>query len=189
MTVVVPSTTDPGIAAPRWTVPPDALLNHTAIPRGLRFYGGQLAVAALGAADQTLVFITLTFPTTHVYLPKSLNVRFESDDMTSEFENFGSLTYNLVRYTGPVDPIFGLFSRGICFQPATALATNIYHPEGTWRQWINGPDGDTIVLNIADVSGDTSAAGDAFWSAEFWEYDIEQCLNWEPNLQQQLIGP
>jgi len=188
MAIVSVTGSDIGQEIKRWSVPPDIQLNKSPIPRGIRHYGGVVSIAALGAGDQTVVNITFTFPNSYIYMCKSFNLRFESDDaVLPEFENQGALIYNQVKYGA--DATFQLFSRGAAWYTTLNLASVIWRPEGTWRQWINGLDGDSLVLAVSDQSGDTSSAGDVFWSCEFWEYDAEQCLNWEVNVQQQLIGP
>lgn len=148
-------------------------------------------MAALGSADQTAVVITLLFPTKFLYLPKRVNIYFESDDTTTEFEQFGVLAYE--DSTASVRHTYELASSGVGRFTALLAATNIYHPIGAWREWINAEaqgasnNIDRMTLNIQDMSGDTSTAGDVFWNVDFWIYDLEQCMNYPVNLFEQLI--
>lgn len=181
MTVISVAVTDTGRNNVTWEVPPDPRLIDSPIPRGLRNYGGTTAIAALGTNDETQVTITLEFPTAFNWLCKSATIEFSSDDLTSEFSNLGVIEY---RPAGASD--FGvmkryeIFSNGQSF-PGGARSSQIYAPTGTWRQWIDGPNQDTVTLRISDVSNDTSTAGDVRWTADFWMYDIAQCLKWPVN--------
>lgn len=175
MTVIAADTIDPGDETIRWEVPTDVILNNTPIPRGMRTYTGAGAVAALGANDETSVDITFTFPTAFNYLPRLLNISFVSDDLTTEFSNFGTL-----QYLGSLTNLHPLLCDGAAFR-AAVRSVQTFYPTGNWRRWINGPDGDVVDLFLADISGDTSTAGDVVWYAEFLEYDIEQCQKWPVN--------
>lgn len=181
MTVITVAVTDEGSETVHWQVPPDNQLNFSAIPRGVRQYGGTAAIAALGANDETNVVITLAFPTAFVYLLKNVTIQFLSDDLTSEFSNLGTLQYrpNSGASLG-VRKEYELQSGGQGFISG-AKSSQVYRPVGTWRTFIAGQDLDTVVLTIADVSNDASTAGDVSWTAEALEYDIEQCLKWPVN--------
>lgn len=189
MTVITVASTDTGRPGQRWEIPQDNTLNMSPIPRGLRDYGGTAAIAALGAGDETVVVITLSFPTVFNYLAKSLTINFRSDDATTEFSNNGILQYRPGgSQTLGLTKSYPLVSPGAAFWVAVALSSDqVYEPQGTWRNWNNGPAGDTMVLLLADISGDTSTAGDVAWTAEFWEYDIEQCLKWPVNTPQPTL--
>jgi len=181
MAVIDVEPTDPGRVTQHWRVPSDPALKNSPIPRGLRIYGGSTPIAALGAGDETNVDITLTFPEPFVYLPKSLSCQFLSDDVTTEFDNIGSLEYlnGTSQSLGQI-AFYELLSSGASFRFALRAMT-VWRPQGTWRQWLNGPDGASMHLLLTDMSGDASTAGDFSWTAEFWEYDVEQCLNWPIN--------
>lgn len=186
MAIVSVTATDTGDTEILWGVPPDADLNKTPIPRGIRKYNGTVAVPALGSGDQTVVQITFTFPTKFIFYPRSFSCQFASDDTTSEFEQFG-----MMQYDGSNAPIRFLLDSngGIGRQGVTNLALNIYRPIGGWRQWINVEGGSTgLRFVVTDQSGDTSTAGDIFWNAEFWFYDQEQCMNYPINLFEQLMA-
>lgn len=189
MTVITVAPSDGGDATVHWKVPPDPQLNESPIPRGLRFYGGSSAVAALGTNDETLINVRLTFPSAYCYLPKSLSLEFLSDDTTSEFGDIGGLTYNPGGIGAAVigtRKVFELFSDGQWFLLAVK-SVQTYRPMGNWRQWIYGNAGDQLQLNITDMSNDTSTAGDVRWNAEFWEFDINQCLSWQANTPQPVV--
>lgn len=181
MAVIAVTATDTGQIGSRWAVEPDPVLKKTPIPRGIRNYGSTIAVAALGAGDETNVDITLTFPTAFAYLPKTISIQFGSDDLTTEFSNLGLLEYRpgASANLGTVG-MYELFCDGPAFR-AALQSFQVYRPQGQWRNWLFGNRLDTIHLLLADISGDTSTAGDIGWTAEFWEYDIEQCLNWPVN--------
>lgn len=181
MTVISVATSDAGRPGTRWEVPADPQLINSPIPRASRRYGGSIAVPALGANDETNVQISLLFPTAFVYLPKSLTIEFVSDDLTTEFSNLGQLEYH-----PDGDGSFGsrLSYETFCDGPGFRIAAKsiqIFRPQGTWRHWINGPTSTIMVLRLADISGDTSTAGDVAWTGDFWEYDIAQCLNYPIN--------
>lgn len=181
MTVIAVTATDVGRETQHWGVPPDAELNASPIPRGLRLYGGTKAVAALGTNDETAVTITLSFPLGFIYLLKSMTINFRSDDLTTEFSNFGSLEYRPGGVTTPgLKQSYLLVCEGASFLNAVQ-SIQIYEPKGTFRHWVNGPAADTLVMNLADISGDASTAGDIDWTAGFWEYDVEQCFHWQIN--------
>lgn len=182
MAIIAVILSDAGNETVHWEVPPDNALNLSAIPRGRRIYSGTGAIAALGSGNETNVALTFSFPTAFVYLPKVLTISFISDDTTSEFENLGVLQYSGVQ---PGDN-YALVSDGPAFI-AAAVSIQTYRPVGTWRHWLNGPDGDTLILFLADMSMDTSTAGDVVWAAEFWEYDVEQCLKWPVNTPQPIV--
>lgn len=181
MAIISVSATDTGRETVHWAVPADPQLNKSNIPRGIRRYGGSLPIAALGAGDETNAVITLQFPSAFMYLSKSISCQFRSDDITSEFENLGMLMYQPAGLTTLGNAKhYALESPGQAFF-AAANSTQIYHPIGDWRHWTDGPAGDVITLRLTDMSGDASTAGDVAWTAEFWEYDVEQCLNWQVN--------
>lgn len=181
MTVITVASTDTGSVTQTWKVPPDEQLNHSPIPRGLRFYGGTVAIPALGANDETNVAITFTFPTVFNYLMKNITIQFLSDDLTTEFDNIGLLEYRPGANGNPgIRKNYALFSDGAAFRTA-AQSIQSYRPVGTWRHFLNGSAGDTLVMSLSDISNDTSTAGDVTWTAEAWQYDIEQCLKWPVN--------
>lgn len=191
MTTINVTATDAGHDIQRWTVPPDAIINNSPIPRGFRIYEATVAVPALGANDETVVTLTYTFPIAYCYLLKSFTYAFLSDDQTEEFDPVGTMRY--IEGTGGSNQNFefeivstGAFSRG-----SSAAACRNYGPRSgdAWRIFVQGDRLDTIIMEIADTSNDTSTAGDVFWKAEFWEYDLEQCLNYPVFLFNQLITP
>lgn len=181
MSIISVTPSDAGNETQRWSIPVETVLNQSPVPRGLRYYGGTQAIAALGANDETSIQLTLTFPTAFNYLCKAISLVFASDDLTTEFSNIGTLEYRPGGVTD-LDLIsqYELFSDGSSFRAAVASIQQ-YRPLGSWRRWLTGPDGDTLVVFLADISGDASTAGDFQWQAEFWEYDVEQCLKWPVN--------
>lgn len=183
MAIVSITVQDTGDQDTLWGVPADTQMNKGPIPRGSRHYHGQLAVAALGSGDQSVVRVTLTFPTKFVWIPKSISIWFQSDDATEEFEAAGQIVYR-----DSVDHKFSLASE-LSFTGVTNLASRIYRPAGYYRRWINtvAEPQTNLDLIITDQSADTSTAGDVFWSCDFWMYDKEQCLNYPVNLFEQLI--
>lgn len=179
---------DAGRETVHWEIPTENALNLSPIPRGVRKYGGTAAIAALGAGDETNVGITLTFPSAFIYLPKNISLTFRSDDLTTEFSNIGTLEYRPAAVSALGTRIdYELFCDGPSFW-AASNSEQYYRPKGSWRQWVNGPDGDTVLLFIADISGDTSTAGDVAWTADFWEYDVNQCLKWPVNTPTPIIN-
>lgn len=181
MAVIFVGETDTGFQTNHWQVPPEPALMASPIPRGYRIYRGTLPVLALGAGDETQVDIGMTFPTGYVYLPRQLTIEFISDDLTTEFSNNGQLEYRPGGGAGlATTHSYALECPGASFR-AAARSVQVYHPVGTWKHFIRPEDGDLIHLWLADISGDTSAAGDVLWHAEFLEYDVEQLLRWEVN--------
>lgn len=188
MAVIAVTATDTGEVQARWEVPPDTILNMSPVPRGIREYIGTAAVLALGAGDETNVGITFVFPTAFMYLPKTLTCQFLSDDLTTEFENIGGLEYQPGGSAAVGTRVsFEMLSDGSNMRSAIRSEQN-YRPMGTWRRWIDGPAGDLLAFSMADISGDTSTAGDVIWAAEFWEYDVEQCLKWPVNTPQPVVS-
>lgn len=181
MAIITVAPADAGNRTQRWHVPPDNILNNSPVPRGLRFYGGTAPVAALGAGDETSIQLTLNFPTAFMYLCKAITVLFQSDDLTTEFQNIGVLEYRPEASTSlALRTDYELFCDGPAMR-AAVTSVQVFRPLGSWRRWINGPAGDQLVTFLSDISGDASTAGDFAWQAEFWEYDVEQCLKWPVN--------
>ncbi len=182
MAIVSITASDVGDDETLWGVPADLQLNKAPMPRGFRHYHGNVAVPLLGTGDQSVVRITFTFPTQRVFLAKSISLWFKSDDDTEEFQQGGLMTYR-----DSIDHNFALTSE-LGFGGVTNLATRIYRPLGSYRRWINNQGAATTLdLVVTDQSGDASTAGDVFWAADFWMYDIEQCMNYPVNLFEQLI--
>lgn len=187
MAVILVSDTDSGGTTVRWKVPHDNALNQSQTPRGLRSYGGTKAVLALGTGDQTNVQIQFIFPEQFVYLCKSLTIGFQSDDLTTEFSNQGSLVYRPKNNVSlGIRREYTLECAGASFQAATN-SIQTYHPVGTWRHWIDGKQNDRLWMYLADISGDASTAGDISWTADFWEFDIEQCMQYPINTPAQTV--
>lgn len=188
MTVITVSGNDAGKPGMHWEVPGANQLVNSPIPRGTRRYGSSAQIAALGANDETSFIGTLSFPTVFMYLPKSFTCAFFSDDLTSEFDNLGSLEYRPgTSQSMGTRLAYQLESKGQNFRLAVR-SQQLYVPLGTWRHWIDGPGGDQLVFMLTDVSNDTSTAGDVFWTAEFWEFDIEQCFKWPVNVPTQTVN-
>lgn len=187
MAIVTVQATDAGDHQTLWAVPPDAKLDKSPIPRGIRHYHGEAAVAALGSGDQTAVIITFTFPTNFIYLARNISLMFSSDDTTEEFDQFGIMRLT----TGILQHEYSLRSEGTGRYGGTLLAERVWRPMGAYREWIGPGTGDlgagAVQLCVQDMSSDTSTAGDIFWNADFWIYDIEQCMNYPANLFEQLI--
>lgn len=186
MAIIAVNLADNGDSETLWAVPPNAQLDKSPIPRGIRHYHGTAPIAILGSGDQTAVTLSFTFPTRAVYLPRVITLKFASDDTTSEFDQFGTLRFT--QNSGTIHS-YVMRSEGISRQGATLLAENIYRPLGRWREWINvGEDPVTgVQMSINDNSGDASAAGDVEWAADFWIYDIEQCNHYTVNLFEQFL--
>lgn len=181
MTVITVTGSDAGRITNRWAIPSAPILNETPIPRGLREYRGTVAIAALGANDETNVVLTFSFPLNYIYIPKTITLAFASDDLTTEFDNIGVLEYRpAADQSIGVRITFELLSSGSGVRNGVSANQN-YRPEGTWRRFINGPNLDTMVFFLSDISNDTSTAGDVSWQAEFWEYDIAQYNKWPIN--------
>lgn len=188
MTVIAVVATDPGDTVQQWAIPPGTQSADTPIPRGLRNYQGSGAVAALGANDETAVTITLEFPENFNYLPRNILISFRSDDATEEFEAGGFMSYGDMGSTSNSNGVELVSTNSLIVNNAGTLqALRAFRPLGQWRRFVSGPRSDSIILQIIDNSNDTSTAGDVLWWADFWIYDIEQCLRWPVNLQEQLI--
>lgn len=193
MAVISIVATDTGDLRQNWSLPDEEALFTSPIPRGLRKYIGALAVAALGASDESDVNITFTFPTNFIYLPKSMNLHFRSDDGTESFDVPGIWQYNFTAAT-PLGsgPSYAMTSLAAFLDTggAVMLAQRIWSPVGSWRHFIDAPNGDSITMRVSDTTP-TSTAGDMRWYAEFWEYDVEQWFNWQIELQSQqhTYGP
>lgn len=177
MTVIAVNHTDGGKPGLRWAVPADPKLIISYIPRGLRHYDGIKAVPTLGTTDETAVKITFTFPDAFIYICKSVSMTFVSDDLTSDMDNQGTLRYIESNFR---DKEYLLNCNGASF-PGAVKSTQMYEPIGTWRQMINAPLDATMVFLLSDISTDASTAGDVIWTADFWEYDINQCAQWPVN--------
>ena len=189
MAVVSVTATDVGDEITLWEVPPEESLNYSYTPRALRGYRGTQIVPALGIGDETNVAITFTFPSTFVYLPKTIGISFQSDDLTSEFSNIGAIEYDPAgNATLGNRRTYQLRSEGPWFH-AAANSVQTFEPIGTtWRQILDSARGDQMVLRLSDISGDASTAGDVYWYCDFWEFDRVQCLKWGLNTAQPVFA-
>lgn len=185
MAIVTASATDAGDVFNTWKVP--AQFQDTPIPRGLREYQGTVAVAAKLAADQTRVIITFTFPANWVFRLKQITAIFQSDDQTIDFDSVGSVGFS--RSGATLGNLFPLVSDGIHYRGGSLQASRIYQLDPmTALPFISGPDGHTCLLSLSDTSADASAAGDVYWVADFYQYDIDQCLSWGVNTPSPVVS-
>lgn len=189
MAVISLSFSDTGDLRQTWKVPNEPQLFESPVPRGIRKYIGGGAVAALGASDETDVVLSYTFPTGFIFLPKSINLAFRSDDGTESFNAAGIISYGFIDASAlGAGPAYSMDSNAplIDIGGAVMVAQRTWRPIGQWRHFINAPAGDTLLLHVSDTTP-TSTAGDMRWYSEFWEYDVEQWFNWQVQIQSQLI--
>ncbi len=176
MAVISVTATDTGEIADQWSVPGGAILANTSVPRGLLRFNGTTAIAALLAADQTRIQITLNFQAPYAYILRNVNVMIGLDSgTTNDFEQSGTFQYSLAT-TSTSQPAFELRNDGLMFETTTMKPRRHYRLLGDNvgpKLWIDG-DRDDIKLVFADVSADATVAGDIFWNADFWMYDNEQ---------------
>lgn len=177
MAIIAIALTDLAPIRVAWERPPDYFGNRSPVPQGLAVFAGTGAVAAKDAANFTNLSITLTMPDGYAYLPRNLLTRFQSDDLVNDFDANGQGNYGLVGR--PFSPVFNLVSPGLN-NVSCVNANRIWFPGEGAAKAIMRPLS-TIAMRMHDMSTDASTAGDAFWYAEFYVFNVDQVDKWEVN--------
>lgn len=179
MAVVPVFTTDATPDVSRWEMPanPDSL--RSPIPRGIIKYDGTAAIPLKGAGDLTDFKLIITLPDGFAYLMKSAAIKMVSDDLTAQFNLFGSMTVNINKsaaaavsypFNAHGNTIFGSGTRaGTIFTPVVGTAKFILMSD------------DVLDFRLQDDHADETPAGDAFWHIELFQYDVDQVLKYEVN--------
>lgn len=170
-------------AAPRgqqWSLEAGSAQQRSPIPRGLLVFSGTAAVALKDAANVTSVVLTLTMPTGGAFLPRNFNWRFQSDDLTNDFNVRGHAFYTRA---APIDngaaPLFTMLSPGGYIVVGTIGALNWVPAPGSPKLMLAG--GDTMTFSAQDQSSDASTAGDISYWMEFYVFDQDQIDKWQVN--------
>lgn len=164
-----------------WAIPPGSSIDKTQIPRGMVSWYGLQAVAALGAGDTLRLRTRFILPTNFVYLLKSLNYYFQSDDVTISMENNASLVYDL--NDSSEFAVVDMVANGISYAYETAQGAQKYYQvqeNYAARPLMSGPKGDFFTVILTDLTP-TSVAGDAVFHVECLFYDVEQAESWQLN--------
>lgn len=180
--------------ARRWEMPTGVISARSPIPRGLITFFGSDPIAALLSGNQTAYLLTCTMPEGFVYIPRNINMKFLSDDLTNDFNNLGAGFYVQKDYQGGSDakrpwtgmPQFCMCSDGEIIIDADAALR-------IWSPGLNSPKGillgnDTIRVQLADMSADASTAGDMHYFIELYVFDLDQVDKWELNYPQPVVN-
>lgn len=186
MAIVTVGVTDTGDESTTWSVPRAQVLVNQPIPRGLRAYNGTQAIALKSAGDETAFTLTITFPNNYAYLLKSFAMEFESDDTVNLFESRALMQQQRMGGVGQKDHVHAnLVSPGNIQKGTTARSTvkvlGMDPPTGYPRLFQRGDRGDLILISWQDIDASQSTAGDIGWNLEFFQYDLNQLLDWPVN--------
>lgn len=181
MAIITVTVTDTEPVPTAWELPESPEQIRSAIPRGLITFRGTSAIAALDAANQTSYVLSLTMPGGAAYLLKSIMLRFQSDDLTNDFNNLG-----LGLWVGPSFPVGGVEVPGFAVIAAGEL---INAAALSNKVWVPGPittkrtliTDDILAIHLADMSADASTAGDMSYWIEFYVFQVDQIDKWEVN--------
>lgn len=192
MTVVKVDIEGASPTARKWALPEQGDLLRSPIPRGRVTYHGIQAIALKAAGDITSFRLNLTMPTGFVYIPRTVYIRFVSDDLVAAFDLLGNGVFKL----GPTGStngdvgkiIFNMKSYGISQNySGTAKANQLWVPPvGTPKVILAG--GDTMEFVLTDDDSSESTAGDMTWGIEFLVFDVDQVDKWELNTPIQVMN-
>lgn len=173
MAVISVTVTDAAPEMTKWEMPPEFLSLPSPIPRGILTFKGTSEIAILGTGDQTAYRLVVTFPSGFAYLPRMLELRFQADDLTNDFDNNGWGQWSGPRFlTQGTGPGFNLTSPGETISAGTN-ANRFWEPTpNTPKLFQLFPD--TLSLRVNDMSADASSAGDLSYWCEFYVFDVDQ---------------
>lgn len=171
--------------AKAWELPPGPQALRSPIPRGRITFAGTDAIATLVSGNQTQYTLSLTFPTGFVYLPRTLLLRYTSDDLDISWDANAIAFARLgggVGTAGTVNGIsWNLTSPGVSNIQA-AVATRVWAPSsGSPKILFLGDDVLQFFLEDMDVAADGATAGDMSYWHDFYVFDVDQVDKWEIN--------
>lgn len=179
MAVVSVSINDSTMNPRKWELPVNYLGLRSPIPIGLGHYVGTSAIATLSAGDETSVKVTLTMPTGFVFIPRTFNMAFISDDLVNNFNALGYWHYGIDRHATSGFPQGTMKSPGNVIIDAIK-AMKVYVPDvQAPKELLAG--GDVARFRFADMDAGGSTAGDFWYFAEFYIYNVDQIDKWEVN--------
>lgn len=179
MAVITLAITDGTPKAKAWETPPTPDTLRSPIPQGILVFSGTGTVLAKDAANQTSVQLSLVMPEGFAYLPRSAELRFESEDLVNDFGDNGLGFYTGSDFPSGQNPHFNVQSIGEIVHAATN-ADRIWTPQaGTPKLLLR--ETFTFDMRVADMSSDASPAGVASYYAEFYVFKVDQIDKWEIN--------
>jgi len=169
-----------------WELPPGPVALRSPIPRGLVTFAGIDAIAALVGGNQTNYGLKLTMPPGFAYLPRTILIRYSSDDTDISYDAEG-LAFLTVANAGGSDIgepgaiSHGLTSPGV-FTRAAVSGSRIWTPsDGSPKIMLQGGDTFEALLTDMDVAADGATAGDMSYWCQYYVFDVDQIDKWEVN--------
>lgn len=172
---------------------PGGVVAETAYPVGLTWFTTQTNIAALDAANQTHIRLTMPFDPQYSYIFKEIQLIIRlASGTTHDFNQFGTVSVaNAQPVRGPngagVAQFLDIENDGISFDIDAATAvfpTRHYHLKEPFHQLMRVFTRGTQmnwVIQLADESADATVAGQVRMVACFYRYGIEQSLSAELN--------
>jgi len=160
-----------------WETPesPEAL--RSPVPMGVLTFNGTVEVVAKISNDEMVIRLTHEMPSGFAYLPRSISVRYDSDDLTNNYNDNGFMFYGGVP---PGTTLWNLTSPGEFIGSGGADAIRVWTTTvGTPKILLQG--GNTLGIRVADMAAGASAAGDFFWHHEFYQFQVQQIDKYEVN--------
>lgn len=180
MAIVTVSVSDSAPFATKWTMPGNYEGLRSPIPRGLITFAGDDAIALLGAGDETNYELALVMPAGYAYLPKTIQLSYESDDLVANFGLVGFGRYVIFATAGArKPPLFNIVSPGEVINGA-AEAGRIWTPERAVPK-LSMLEGDQLQLRVQDMTTGGSTAGDMNYFVQMYVFDRDQVDKWEVN--------
>jgi len=181
MTVVQVPIADALPVPRRWEMPSSPVALRSPVPQGVISYSTETAIAAKTNTDQTLINLVLTLPSGFAYLPRIIQATYQSDDLSNDFNNIANCFYNVAGVEAGIGrPQMNLVSPGEHIFSAGTRAAKLWTPENAAPKLVLA-GGDELTIVLADMSADSSAAGDFSYFVQFYVFDVDQVDKWEVN--------
>lgn len=163
-----------------WEVPQENQQLRSPVPGGFITFKGVDDIPALDAANVTAYRLTLTMPNGFVYLIRTFDIRFQSDDLTNDFDDNGSWTLSGPSFAGSfLQPSGNLLCPGEVINNA-ANSNRIWEPRAATGKYLLRA-GDSVIIRLNDMSADASTAGDMAYFFQFYVFKVDQADKWELN--------
>lgn len=179
MAVIAVSISDVASNAKRWAMPETYQALRSPVPQGILVYEGTQAIALKIAGNFTSIALTLTMPLGFSYLMRNVACTFASDDLTNQYNATGLGLYTGANFLGEA-PHFNIVSPGEFINNTASRASRLFNPTPLTPKLLLVGNG-TVILAIQDMHADESPAGDFFWYAEFYIFNVDQVDKWEVN--------
>lgn len=186
MAIISVVVTDAAPVPTRWAMPTSGQTNRSPVPQGLLTYSGKDAIATLAGGNQTSYSLAIQFPAGFAYLPRTILMRYSSDDLDISWDADGFLFADRpsvgASFAGSVaQTAFSCNSNGI-WNRAAAFASRVWAPTaGSPKLIFQTGDELQVVLADIDVAADGATAGDMTYWIQLYVFNIDQIDNWEVN--------